>query len=184
MIAIAIAVFLCTTSFGRQTEETFDGNEPSWFTIGELADCKIESDSWKQVRAVNSKTKVGTEQFRFTASSGKTLMIGHSVTPSFVIPELKPSVRIRSLRRGVQLHARVVLPHNRVPDGQIMTVVLDGPVSKQQGRFETLSFSGDRNLNLLLKNQLWLLRSKFEKEVTLRDAYIDQIMAQHLHRQR
>ena len=102
-------------------------------------------------------------------------MIGHVVTPSFVIPELKPAIRIRSQRRGVQLHARVVLPHNQLPDGQTMSVVLTGPVSKQLGRFETLSFSGEYGINKLLQNQLWLLRSKFNKEVTLRDAYLDQL---------
>jgi len=175
LIAIAITVLCCTTSFARQTQETFEGAEPSWFTIGQYADCKIEEGTWKQARVVNSKTEVGSEQFRFTATAGKMLIIGHDVTPSFVIPELKTSVRIRSKRRGVQLHARIVLPHNELPDGRTMTVVLDGPVSKQQGRFETLSFSGDRNLNTLLKNQLWLLRSKFNQEVTLRDAYIDQL---------
>ena len=175
LIAMAIIAFLGTRSFACQITETFDGAEPSWFTIGERADCQLEPDSWKQDRVVNSKTKIGSEQFRFTPISGKTLMIGHNVAPSFMIPELKASVRIRSLRRGVQLHARIVLPHNELPDGQPMTVVLDGPVSKQQGRYETLSFSGERNLSKLLKNQLWLLRSRYKQEVTLRDAYLDQI---------
>ena len=175
LIAIAIIGLACSASFACQTLENFEGEESSWFTIGEQSDCKIAQGNWNQARVVNSKTKVGSEQFRFIAMSGKKLMIGHKVTPSFVIPELRPTVRIRSNRRGVQLHARIVLPHNQLPDGQTMSVILTGPVSKQLGRFESLSFADQFSLDKLLNNQLWLLRSKFSKEVTLRDAYLDQV---------
>lgn len=173
--AIAIVSVTCSSAAACQTSESFESARPSWFTISEHVDCGIEKGSWRQNRITNSQTNASSEQIRFTASAGKKLMIGHRVTPSFIIPELKPAVRIRSTRRGVQLHARVVLPHNRMPDGQTMTVVLDGPVAKQQQRFETLSFTGQRSLDKLLQDQLWLLRSKFNQEVTLRDAYLDQL---------
>lgn len=174
-VATLIVFLAVSHSIARQTTESFDGDQPSWFTLGEESDCKIELNSWKQARVAYAETGVGCEQIEFNAGTGKKLMIGHRVTPSFVIPELKPAVRIRSQRHGVQLHARIVLPHNLMPDGSKMKVVLDGPVAKQKGKFETLTFSGDQSLNKLLQNQLWLLRSKHSREVTLRDAYLDQI---------
>ena len=146
-----------------------------WLTLADQVDCEIEKGSWKQARFTDSSTDMEYEQIEFTAGSGKQLIVAKPVSPAFVIPELKAAVRVRSQRRGVQLHANIVLPHNKLPNGQTMTVVLNGPVSKQQDRFETLSFAGNRSLDKLLQEQLWLLRSRYTREVTLRDAYIDQL---------
>ncbi len=174
-LAIAIIVF-AGNAWAFQTEETFDGSETGWMTSSTHIDCAIEPGSWQQNRIVDPESNASYEQIDFIAGHGSHLMLSHPVTPSFVIPELQAAVRIRSPRHGVRLHARVVLPHNQMSDGQTMTVVLDGPESKQQGNLETLTFSGERSLNKLLKAQLWLLRSKHNQEVTLRDAYVDQLM--------
>ena len=173
---ITMLVLIAGSAQAFQTEENFAGSEPGWLTAAQLSDCKIEPDSWKQNRVVDQETDTTCEQFEFVAGQGNSLMLTHPVTPSFIIPELNASVRVRSERRGMQLHARVVLPQSVLPDGQPITVVLNGPVSKQQGRFETLSFNGRRSLHKLLQKQLWLLRSKYKMEVSLRDAYIDQLL--------
>ncbi len=176
IISTLIAIVLLVGNVSAcQIEESFDDSVSSWVTNGEYSDCTVERGSWQQDRVVDPKSNETYEQIEFVASKGDNLLITHPVTPSFVIPELKASVRIRSQRRGVQLNARVVLPHNQLPNGKTMTVLLSGPVSKQQDRFETLTFSGERSLHKLLQGQLWLLRSKHNKEVSLRDAYIDQL---------
>ena len=175
--AVAIsAIVFATNASAMQTESSFEGADPSWITSNENVDCKVEPGSWQQQRIVDSTSNLTYEQIAFTAGAGRNLIVTHSVTPSFVIPELKASVRLNAQRRGVQLRARIVLPHNQLPSGQTMTVVLQGPFSKRQGKFETLSFEGEMSLDKLLEAQLWLLRSKYHQEVTLRDAYIDQLL--------
>ena len=148
---------------------------PTWKPYKPEIDCLILEGSWQQSEKVDDATKQTNQLFKFDAGTGRKLMIAQPITPSFIIPELKASVTIKSMRRGVQLHARIVLPHNPLPDGEPMSVVLNGPVSKLQGRKETLSFTGTRSLHQLLEDQLWLLRSQHQREVTLRDAYVDQI---------
>jgi len=173
-LAITLVMSLSGGLIAQQSADVQTEN-PSWLTIADQVDCEIRKGSWAQARFVDPKSQQEYEQIDFNAGSGNKLMLAKSVTPSFVIPELRAAVRLRSQRRGVQLHARVVLPHNQLADGQTMTVVLNGPVSKQQDRFETLAFSGNRSLNKLLQEQLWLLRSRYSREVTLRDAYVDQL---------
>jgi len=176
-LALTLAITLpalAPVSMAQQTV-TIQTENPTWQTLADQVDCEIAKGTWAQARFVDPNSQQEYEQIDFTAGSGNKLMLVKSVTPSYVIPELKAAVRIRSQRRGVQLHARVVLPHNELADGQTMTVILNGPVSKQQDRFETLAFSGNRSLHKLLQEQLWLLRSRYSREVTLRDAYIDQV---------
>lgn len=149
--------------------------ETSWTAVADEVDCEIVEGSWKQSSVSQAESDSVSQLIEFTAASGGKLMVAHPVIPSFVIPELTADVAIKSQRRGVQLHARVVLPHNQLANGQPMTVVLNGPVSRVQGREETLSFSESHSLHKLLQDQLWLLRSKYNREVTLRDAFVDQL---------
>ncbi len=174
-VLTAVTGLFNATSALAQSSTTFENGEPSWLTLADEVDCEIEQGSWNQTRTSALGSQDETESIDFTAGAGSKLIIAHPVTPAFVIPELKAAVRIKSQRRGVQLHARVVLPHNQLANGESMTVVLNGPVSKLQDREETLSFSGKRSMDKLLKEQLWLLRSKFQREVTLRDAFVDQL---------
>jgi len=172
-----LAGSLAVTSVAAQSLETLAGAETSWSIVADEVDCGIVDGTWKQtsINSGNAESQQFSELIEFTASSGGHLMVAHSVTPAFVIPELTAAVMLKSERRGVQLHARVILPHNQLANGQPMTVILNGPVSKQQGRDERLSFSGTYGLNKLLQDQLWLLRSKHNREVTLRDAFVDQL---------
>ena len=107
LLALAIAVVSVVNSNSCQARQSSElqSAKPSWFTLADQVDCEIENGSWKQARYEDSQSQKAYEQIEFVAGKGNQLMIARPVSPSFVIPELKAAVRVRSQRRGVQLHA-------------------------------------------------------------------------------
>lgn len=174
----AVIVLVATTDSSAQFHETFDGNQPTW-TRNE-SDCQIIERRWKQLRGLDvtdEKTNNTAERIQYRCGPGTRLLVSHPVTPAFVIPELRPSVRVRSGKRGIQLSVRIVLPHTPAPNGEgPMTTLLAGPSSKQTNRWEVLKFAPGNDLEQLLKTELWMLRGKFGSHVTVRDAYVDRIV--------
>ena len=176
---LVCVAFVCITvpasKAAAQFHEYFESPTPTWRRAE--ADCKVSPQKWRQTRANEVELRNRFEKIEFDCGPGTRLMIAHDVPPAFMISDLKPSVRIKASRAGVQLWAQVVLPHVLSPDGDgpLKTLLL-GPSYSQTSTWQTLRFDDKtHNLQAQLKEQLWLLRRKFGPDVSARDAYVDQI---------
>ena len=97
-----------------------------------------------------------------------------------MISELKPSIRVRSERRGAKLYVRVVLPETPAPDGSgPMTTLVSGAAYKLNGKWQRLTFDGGgegADLTASLREKIWLLRREYGQHVSSTGAYIDKVV--------
>ena len=91
-----------------QFHETFDSTIPSWQR--RETDCTINQSKWNQRRSNDVAARNRFESLEFQNGAGTQILVSHDVPPSFVIPELFPSVRVKADRPGIRILARVVLP--------------------------------------------------------------------------
>lgn len=175
-LLILVCSALMPTNALAQFHEPFESSKPTWQR--KEADCNVPLQKWKQTRANEVELKNRFEKIEFDCGPGTRLMVAHPVAPAFVISELRPSVRIKASRAGVQLWVQVVLPHVPAQDGSgPMKTMLLGPAYDRTATWQTLAFDGKSyNLQAQLKEQLWMLRRQFGPDVSARDAYVDQIV--------
>jgi hypothetical protein len=175
LIFVLVGLVLVGGAYG-QFHEKFESGQASWQR--HETDCPITQASWKQRRFRNPDTSNGCENIHFTSGPGTKIYLSHKVSPAFVISELNPSVRIKATRPGVQLIARIVLPHSPSPSGEgPLTTMLAGPRYEGRGRWETLSFEKKSfDLQRQLTERVWLLRRKYGSSVDQRDAYVDKLV--------
>ena len=140
LVMVSVTAILPSTVLA-QFHETFESSTPSWQRAE--ADCNILPQSWKQTRSNEVQLRNRYEKIEFDCGPGTRLMVAHAVPPAFVISDLKPSVRIKASRAGVQLWVRVVLPHVPSQNGSgPMTTLLLGPSYDQTTNWQTLAFDG------------------------------------------
>ena len=133
-------------------------------------DCVLPSTKWKQQQS-KQHAKID-----FQTGRGTKILIAKPLEPAFVITELQPSVRIKSNRAGAQLMVRVVLPQSKSSNGTPLTTHLAGPTTYTNSpNSQTLGFKPGELLELLRK-RLWLLRHEHGPEVTIQNAYVDQMV--------
>ena len=158
-----------------QFHETFDSTIPSWQR--RETDCTINQSKWNQRRSNDVAARNRFESLEFQNGAGTQILVSHDVPPSFVIPELLPSVRVKADRPGIRILARVVLPHTPSPSGDgPMTTTLAGPRYKATGKWQDLSLGSNKDLQEQLREEIWLLRRRFDGEISQRDAYIDKVV--------
>ena len=173
VLLIALAFSSQCVAAQRQTFEKSDG--PLWQVDAIQSDCSIEQTSWNQKNIRGTAESAAYDEFSFIAGIGKQLLVHRHTASAFIIPELTASVRVKSSREGARLSARVVLPHSLKSDGTPISIELDGPTSRRRDVWEKLEFSGDRSLRELLQSRQTFLRSKYHREISLRDAYLDRL---------
>jgi len=166
---------LFTSPASGQFHEAFDSTTPSWQR--RESDCNINQSKWNQRRSNDVVARNRFESLEFQNGHGTQILVSHDVPASFVISELLPSVRIKADRPGTRLMVRVVLPHTVSPDGDgPMTTTLAGPRYNTTGKWQELSFNTEKDLKEQLQEEIWLLRRRFDSEVSQRDAYIDKVV--------
>ncbi len=177
-VAVAMGLWLSATCANAQFHEDFEKLGTTWQQSE--TDCVIQKSKWS-ARRVNEQAEDNRfEQIKFTAGQGTHIFVMHDVTPALVIPELKPSVRVRSGVRGVKVYVRVVLPETPSPEGNgPMTALVSGGSYKSNGRWQRLTFGGktaDSDLTASLREKVWLLRREYGQHVSATGAYIDKVV--------
>ncbi len=158
-----------------QFHEAFDSMTPTWKR--HESDCTINESKWNQRRSNNVAARNRFESLEVQNGPGTQILVSHDVPPSFVISELVPSVRVKADQPGIRLMVRVVLPHTDSPSGDgPMTTMLTGPRYEATGKWQELSLAGGKDLSEKLREEIWLLRRRFDTEVSQRDAYIDKVV--------
>ncbi len=165
-------IMLATSPVQAQFQENFDAGSVSWSLIE--TDCHVLKSKWLQNRKQEDQRTY--EQIYFQSGPGTKTLVAHRVTPAFVIPELNAEVTIRSNQPGARLMARVILPHSaRLDENQPVTTYISGPEYRGTGQWTTLKFNAG-DLAKSLREKLWLLRRQYGPQITLQNAYVDQIV--------
>ena len=176
LVALALLTGTLPAFAYAQFSDTFESTNPSWKLRD--TDCIGPETTWHQQRKNDPATGNRFERIRFQTGLGTQILVSHDIPPSFVISELKPSVRIKATRPGIRLMVRVVLPNTPAPDGKgHMTTTLAGQSYQANGQWETLGFEElDSNLADLLQQELWILRRKYGSHVDGQNAYVDKLV--------
>lgn len=184
LVQLSVAVVMIvvwSAASDAQFSEPFDSKTASFKR--HQSDSSVDLSSWKQSRDVEFQTiqdqqETTFERIRFRCGNGTNVFVSHEIPHAYIIPELKPSVRIKSTRPDVQVLVRIVLPHTLAPDASgPMTTTLQGEKYSSVGQWQTIGFPGaDFDLDQLLKKELWFLRRKYGPHVTSREAYIDRVV--------
>lgn len=178
VVAVAVGLWVTAAPVNAQFHEDFEKLGATWQQSE--TDCVILKSKWSS-RRVNEQTENNRyEQIKFATGRGTHIFVTHDVTPALVIPELKPSVRVRSEVRGAKIYVRVVLPETPSPDGNgPMTTLVSGDAYKSNGKWQELTFGGkgaNSELAANLREKIWLLRREYGQHVSATGAYIDKVV--------
>jgi hypothetical protein len=180
---IFVVLFWVTFALNRNVSGQFvqlhQDKSPSW--VRHQGDARVDQRRWRQRRSTGTDTNgktISWEAVNFQNGPGTQLYISHEIPPAYLIPELKPAVRIKSETAGIKLMVRVVLPHTPSPDGEgPMTTTLTGEAYSTPGLWQTLSIGdGEFDTDKLLAEELWYLKRKYGKHVTGQAAFIDRVV--------
>lgn len=108
------------------------------------------------------------------SSAGSYVYLSHDIGRAPVIPELVPSVWIRSDRPGIRMFVRVVFPRTMEPRTQVpVTALLSGTTYAKVGSWEQLYLE---DLPTLVARQARVLRAQLKTAVDTHEAYIDRVL--------
>ncbi|PHS02855.1 MAG: hypothetical protein COA78_20150 [Blastopirellula sp.] len=148
--------------------EDFEAAESSWRFLYTDARAKVPLHQRTNQEAHFGQ---GSEQISFFNERGSQVLFGHSLEPSSVISELKPSLWLKSDRAGMQLLVRVIFPRSiNQQTGTSNSTLLVGDIYQSPGAWQKLGFT---DLTIQLEQQVPVLRTRFGKEFDPREAYID-----------
>ena len=168
---LAIALHGGTALGQSPWSERFEGPETSWREVGGDVRYRIERHERAQG---NAHSGGGCERLSVSGQAGTRVYIGHEIGRPRVIPELAPSVWIKSDRPGLQILARVVLPRTEDPrSGQPVSTLLAGTSYTQVGHWQQLRLDA---IPALLDRRVRVLRMQLGPGVDTREAYVDQIL--------
>jgi hypothetical protein len=115
----------------------------------------------------------GSEIIQISAAAGSHVYFVHDCTPARIITELVPTVWVKANRSGIQLLARVVLPHTVDPrSGRPVATLISGTIYAV-GTWQQLE---TRDVPRLLARQLPIVQAQIGTQVDAREAFIDQLL--------
>jgi len=175
---VALACLACAVAAAQQIHRQ-DLGDPQQHLLRGPANARFEE---REHRTTSEYAHKGTtsETLTIVADTGPNTgdAFIHYIYPTPRAPisdDLRASVWVKAKRPGVQLRARLVLP--RVPNPQrpeeALTVLLDGGQHKDVNNWQRLEFDP---ITKLVREKQTQLKLQFGKEISLDDAYIDQMV--------
>lgn len=173
-ILLATAVVLLGTVQGQQVHRNgFEARDPVW-TKGP-ADA-----SYREVQHIMTEdgpphSGQRCEFLQLDVEAGSSIEYRYDPGRAPISDELMITVWAKANRPGTQLLARMVLPHTPNPDspGEPLTAPLYGPRYERAGRWQRLEMT---RLQKSAIEQQQKLRVKYNRDIDLRDAYVDRII--------
>jgi hypothetical protein len=175
-----LGAFVCSVLFalcglaaaaGPTLQDDFEGPQNSWRAGDADTSYRLEAQSRMRGNARNGQS---CERVQISAGAGTYVYFSHDVTPSRIVAELCPSVWVKSTRPGVQVLARVVLPHTTDPrSGKPISTLIAGDSYTATSTWQQLRLTDTPKL---LNRQLRVLRNQLGGNVDPREAYIDQVL--------
>jgi hypothetical protein len=150
--------------------DDFESGPVSWYP-GQ-ADVQYHLESQQRITADPHSGRT-SELIQISAGVGTYVYFTHEVGSARIVAELSPSVWIKANRPGIQLLARVVLPHTTDPrTGQPTTTLIAGSSYTNAGVWQQLQIADTPQL---LNRQVRVLRAQMGPQVDAREAYIDKL---------
>ena len=170
---IAVLVAIAGTPFTSAHSAPFDdfeGPQVSW----QIGDADVGYQLLRHQRiAGEAHAGRGSELVQITGGAGTFVYITRNVGSARIVAELKPQVWVKADRPGIQLLARVVLPHTPDPrTGRPAAVLIRGTGYTSTGVWQMLQIA---DTPLLLTRQLRVLQTEMKSPIDGREAYIDQL---------
>jgi hypothetical protein len=173
LTAAAAALALLGPAVAEQlVREGFEGTDPLWVkgnsdgTFNETAHRITDERPFRGNRCETIQVHVERANYvHYTYDTGRAA----------ITDELRAGLWLRANRPGMQLLARVVLPHEPNPERieEALTVLVRGDTYAQAGRWQRLDLS---NPPKLLRDQQQLLRVQLKHDVNTADAYVDRLV--------
>lgn len=147
-----------------------DSAQPRWNFAG--SDARGRIDRQRMVLG-NAHSGQWCEEAVITSGNGTTLYMTRAIPPARIHPNMRLGLWVRSERVGIQLHARVVFPHQHDPQtGQPLTALVHGSASTKT-MWEQLRLD---DLPRLVEQQARVLRLQHGKDANLREPYLDLVL--------
>jgi hypothetical protein len=171
--ALVAALTVLGLAGGQQIRrEGFEGRDPLWVkgpsdaAYRELAHQMTEDNQHKGQRS---------ETIHLVGERGTFIHYLYDTGRAMISEELSASVWVRANRPGIQLLARLVLPHERNPNNleEPLTTLVGGDVYQTASRWQRLEL---RRPTKVARDQQALLRAELKRDVNLDDAYIDRLV--------
>ncbi len=151
--------------------ESFEGPQVSWQAA--------EADLTYRVEAHHrftgdAHTGQGSELVQISGTGGTHVYFAHDIGTARIVAELVPCVWVKANRPGIQILARVVLPHSPDPrTGQPMVTLIRGDSYSAVGSWQQLKIVDTPQL---VTRQVRVLRAQAGPQVDPREAYVDKIL--------
>jgi hypothetical protein len=115
------------------------------------------------------------EYLKITSDQGTYIFYQYPISRAPINEELSASLWVKANRPGVQLLARVVLPHERDPNNldDRLTTVIRGDSYRLAGRWQRLEIGRPV---VLMKQQQQLMQAQLKRPVNFTDAYLDALL--------
>jgi len=137
------------------------------------ADAQYRLESHQRITA-DPHSGRASELVQISAGVGTFVYFTHDLGTARIVAELSPSVWIKANRPGIQLLARVILPHTADPrTGQPTATLIAGSSYSSAGIWQQLQISDTPQL---LSRQVRVLRAQLGPQVDAREAYIDEVL--------
>ncbi|HTQ39464.1 MAG TPA: hypothetical protein VMJ32_10570 [Pirellulales bacterium] len=151
--------------------DDFESGEITW-RPGD-ADVQYRLESHARITA-DPHSGQRSELLQISAGAGTYVYFTHEMGTARIVAELSPSVWVKANRPGIQLLARVILPHTTDPrSGQPASALLSGSSYNSVGMWQQLALSDTPQL---LNREVRALRAQMGPQVDAREAYVDQLL--------
>lgn len=150
----------------------FESEEVSW-SKGQ-ADVPFQEEAHSRTNE-GARDGQRSEFLRLLAKQGSFIHYNYPTGQAPISEELSVSLWVKGNRPGVQLLARVVLPHERDPKSldDRLTTFLRGDVYRLAGRWQQLQLL---QITKLTQEQQQLMQEQLRRPLDFRDAYIDSLI--------
>jgi hypothetical protein len=171
---LAAALVLLGTVRGQQVHRNgFEVREPLWVKGPANATFREVQHVMTEDGPPHSGQRC--ELIQIEVEAGTSVEYHYDPGRAPVSDELTMTVWVKANRPGTQLMARLVLPHTPNPDrpGEPLTAPLYGPRYERAGRWQRLEMA---RLQKAVIEQQQKLRVKYNRDIDLRDAYVDRVV--------
>jgi hypothetical protein len=177
--AFTLLLGFLTLARGQQihTNDFEKGNEPFW--VKGQADAVFREIAHRMTDPGNAAEPAHggrrSETIQVDAEAGSFIYYTYDLGRAPVGDDLSISLWLRANRPGMQLLARVVLPHERNPRDpeQTLSTLIRGDLYQYAGGWRRLEL---KNTPALLQTQQAMLRTQLNKDVNISDAYVDRVV--------
>ncbi len=155
----------------RPLSDGFESDGLAWFREGGDVEAVVRKHERTELTAHMGRR---SEHICIVAGIGRHLYFAYRIGRAPVADDPQIALWLKADRPGIRLMARVVFPHERDPNSlQLLSELVSGDQYKTPGSWARLQIP---DLQLATARQAQLLRAKLQREIDVREAYVDRVV--------